>query len=40
MVRKIIQLLKTHREGNEEKEMKSRTIIETKMAKSSLFFHA
>ncbi|CAD8173275.1 unnamed protein product [Paramecium octaurelia] len=40
MLRKIIQLLKTHREGNEEKEMKSRTIIETKMAKSSLFFHA
>ena len=29
MIRKIIQLLKTHRERNEERELKSKTIIET-----------
>ncbi|CAD8081179.1 unnamed protein product [Paramecium sonneborni] len=40
MIRKIIQLLKTHRERNEEKEFKSKTIIETKMAKSNIYFHA
>ncbi|CAD8060995.1 unnamed protein product [Paramecium primaurelia] len=40
MIRKIIQLLKTHRERNEERELKSKTIIETQMAKSNIFFHA
>ncbi|CAK73128.1 unnamed protein product (macronuclear) [Paramecium tetraurelia] len=40
MIRKIIQLLKTHRERNEERELKSKTMIETQMAKSNIFFHA
>ncbi|CAK75365.1 unnamed protein product (macronuclear) [Paramecium tetraurelia] len=37
ILRKIIQLLKTHRERSEEKELKSKTAIDTQMLKSNIF---
>ncbi|CAD8139343.1 unnamed protein product [Paramecium pentaurelia] len=37
ILRKIIQLLKTHRERSEEKELKSKTVIDTQMLRSNIF---
>ncbi|CAD8128785.1 unnamed protein product [Paramecium sonneborni] len=37
ILRKIIQLFKTHTERSEEKELKSKTIIDTQMSKFNIF---
>ncbi|CAD8087214.1 unnamed protein product [Paramecium sonneborni] len=39
-VLKIIQIFKTHRERNEEKQSKSKTLIKTQIPKSNIYFHA